>query len=468
MRFIKRRIFLCIFLTLFSMPSAVRVSAWSNGGFSADPSHPDYGTHDWIAHHALDWLPTEEKSYIVDHLASYLYGSELPDNGQASDGIGDTGLHHVYYNSSGALTDDAAAVRASTVFDEVINYLGFGNSVKAAKYAGIMGHYIIDVAVFGHVMGSDTDWGAEKHHSDYETYVNQRTSSYDAEFNLFLSFDGNLTIISAYNAAIYLAYDTTFDLDGDLTCLWMDQNYNWSNPAFRNRCGESLNIAVNLLADVLHTLYVEATASTSDNIPPVTVNDYDGAWHVADFTLTLTATDYQSGVAETYYRINNGSIQNVRAHGQPRITTESANNTLEYWSVDNAGNEEIPHKILTGIKLDKTKPVANAGIDKKVNVGETVVFDAGASTDNIVIVSYEWEFGDGTTGTGKTTSHTYAKPGTYKVTLTVKDAAGNTANHSITVTVAEPFPTWIAGAVIAAIAILIGAVFAMRKRKPKA
>lgn len=43
--------------------------------------------------------------------------------------------------------------------------------------------------------------------------------------------------------------------------------------------------------------------------------------------------------------------------GQPLITTESANNTLEFWSVDNVGNPESPHKILTEIKLDKTSPV---------------------------------------------------------------------------------------------------------------
>jgi hypothetical protein len=42
--------------------------AWSNGGYSADPSNPDYGTHDWIAQHALDWLPVEEKQYILDNL----------------------------------------------------------------------------------------------------------------------------------------------------------------------------------------------------------------------------------------------------------------------------------------------------------------------------------------------------------------------------------------------------------------
>jgi hypothetical protein len=156
------------------------------------------------------------------------------------------------------LVDDSAAIRANATYHQALSYLKSGNLVAAAKYAGIMSHYIADMAVFGHVMGANTEWGEEKHHDDYESYVNSRTSSYNAEFNVYLSFDGNLDIISAYDAAIYLAYDTTFDLDGDLTCVWMDQNYNWSNPNFRNRAGESLNLAVNLIADVLHTLYFES------------------------------------------------------------------------------------------------------------------------------------------------------------------------------------------------------------------
>jgi len=89
-------------------------------------------------------------------------------------------------------------------------------------------------------------WVGEKHHSDYEAYVDSRTSSYRSEFELFLSFDGELRIISAYDAAVELAYDTTFDrLGRGLTCLWMDENYNWSNPIFVARVGESLNLAVN-------------------------------------------------------------------------------------------------------------------------------------------------------------------------------------------------------------------------------
>lgn len=35
------------------------------------------------------------------------------------------------------------------------------------------------------------------------------------------------------------------------------------------------------------------------------------------------------------------------------------------------------------------------------NIGVSVSFDASDSFDNIGIVSYEWDFGDGTKGTGK-------------------------------------------------------------------
>jgi outer membrane protein assembly factor BamB len=105
-----------------------------------------------------------------------------------------------------------------------------------------------------------------------------------------------------------------------------------------------------------HYGVIYAFKGASDVKAPSTSHNYDGLWHTVDFTITLTATDDISGVAETYYKINDGPIQNVSVHGQPRITTESANNILEFWSVDNAGNEELPHKILTGIKLDKTAP----------------------------------------------------------------------------------------------------------------
>ena len=250
-------------LIVFLFLNVGLVYGWSNGGFSTDPSNPKYGTHDWIAQHALDWLPTQEKQYIQDNLAVYLYGTELPDNGGASDGIGDTTKHHVYYSASGTLLDDASAQRAKTEYNIALNYLKAQDYADAAKTAGTMTHYIADLAVFGHVMGSSTPWGSEIHHSDYEDYAEARTTSYSGSFNTYLSFDGSLSSTSAYNAAINLAYDTTFGGSSHLTCVWMDNNYNWNNPTFSGRCGESLNLAVNTITDVLHSLYQEAAASST-------------------------------------------------------------------------------------------------------------------------------------------------------------------------------------------------------------
>ncbi|UCC58360.1 MAG: PKD domain-containing protein [Candidatus Bathyarchaeum sp.] len=74
-----------------------------------------------------------------------------------------------------------------------------------------------------------------------------------------------------------------------------------------------------------------------------------------------------------------------------------------------------------------------------VNIGEVIDFDASGSYDpDGTIVSYFWEFGDGTTATGVTVSHAYADDGSYLVTLTVTDNEGATDTASATKTVLTP------------------------------
>ena len=87
-------------------------------------------------------------------------------------------------------------------------------------------------------------------------------------------------------------------------------------------------------------------------------------------------------MAETFYKINGGPTKTLSQDGQPLIASESAKNTLEYWSVDLATNSE-EHKFLTEIKLDGTAPVADAGPSQDVDEGTTVTFDGSASVDNI-------------------------------------------------------------------------------------
>ncbi|MEO9326141.1 PKD domain-containing protein [Nocardioides sp. C4-1] len=71
-------------------------------------------------------------------------------------------------------------------------------------------------------------------------------------------------------------------------------------------------------------------------------------------------------------------------------------------------------------------------------VQNVCTFDARSSTDeNAPTLTYAWVFGNGT-GTGPLPSRTYAAPGTFTVTLTVRDEWGLTATSTGTVTITEP------------------------------
>lgn len=80
---------------------------------------------------------------------------------------------------------------------------------------------------------------------------------------------------------------------------------------------------------------------------------------------------------------------------------------------------------------DDVLPLADAGFDVMGIAAETISFSGANSWDNHYIVSYEWSFGDGTTGSGSKITHSYENDGTYDVTLTVTDSAGNSDSHTI-------------------------------------
>ena len=73
---------------------------------------------------------------------------------------------------------------------------------------------------------------------------------------------------------------------------------------------------------------------------------------------------------------------------------------------------------------------------KTITAGDEVSFDASGSSDpDGAITSYDWVFGDGSTGTGSKVKHRFFKSGGYTVTVTVTDTMNNQATATSTITV---------------------------------
>ena len=76
------------------------------------------------------------------------------------------------------------------------------------------------------------------------------------------------------------------------------------------------------------------------------------------------------------------------------------------------------------------------------NVLESATFDASDPTLDAKLVGYLWDFGDGSSGSGRNASHQYRSAGVFSVTLTVTDTGGNKGSRSKSLTVgAGSLPT---------------------------
>ena len=102
---------------------------------------------------------------------------------------------------------------------------------------------------------------------------------------------------------------------------------------------------------VLVSLFLPATAyaqvharpvSTATLSPSPTNQGTNLSTYSDPVTVTIDATaDTGYTVANTYYKIDGGQQQN---YSSPFTVSGSGTHSIEYWSVDNAGIEEFPHK----------------------------------------------------------------------------------------------------------------------------
>jgi len=95
---------------------------------------------------------------------------------------------------------------------------------------------------------------------------------------------------------------------------------------------------------------------------------------------------------------------------------------------DGAWSSEVPATLIVnqGSSHSNGSPTADAGGPYSGYVNVTISFNGSGSTSDGTVTSYEWNFGDGTTGIGIYPTHKYTEAKNYTVTLTVTNNGAKT------------------------------------------
>jgi hypothetical protein len=96
--------------------------------------------------------------------------------------------------------------------------------------------------------------------------------------------------------------------------------------------------------------------------------------------------------------------------------------------------------VITSSKPDNRPPVAIANGPYTINVDDMILMNASESydPDGDLILSYLWDFGDGTNATGVEAIHIYSSTGEYSVTLKVTDTNGLSDEYETTAMIVQP------------------------------
>ncbi|MFN8188916.1 MAG: PKD domain-containing protein [Nocardioidaceae bacterium] len=191
---------------------------------------------------------------------------------------------------------------------------------------------------------------------------------------------------------------------------------------------------------------VTNTSSSSHTTPTVAVADAN-SWLVnywseksgtaVTWTLPGTVTQRSTGAAT-----GTGKISSVLGDSNGAVATGTA--PVRTATTSAAVSRSVRYSVVVSPLEDTGTPTNNPPVASFTTscAGLTCSFNAGASSDpDGDPLTYAWNFGDTTTGTGVTTSRTYATAGTRTVTLTVSDGTlTNSTSQQATAQAGVPGP----------------------------
>jgi len=220
----------------------------------------------------------------------------------------------------------------------------------------------------------------------------------------------------------------------------------WSNADQRPQLkvcliGASVPIAPPVSAPIAPPLSAPITPPVVDNLPVADAGadltatkdvavTFDGSNSTDDIGIVSYTWSFGDGTAES------GGVSPIHTYVTAGTYTVTLTVTDTIGQTDSDTLEVVVSEPVGPVD---NPPVADAGADKTATTGVAVTFDGSGSTDDNSIVSYSWDFGDGTAeSSGVSPAHTYVTAGTYTVTLIVTDTIGQTGSDTLEVVVNEP------------------------------
>lgn len=145
------------------------------------------------------------------------------------------------------------------------------------------------------------------------------------------------------------------------------------------------------------------------------------------------------------------NLANFPHNGTAQVWQLTAANTINHLSdvnfIGGSFNASLPAQSITLFVLpaavgNQSPVAAMSALPASGVVPLSVAFNGSGSSDGDgTIVSYAWNFGDGTTAAGVTANHTYSAPGSFSARLTVTDHLGASNSTTKTIQVTADIPS---------------------------
>ncbi|HEX9452985.1 MAG TPA: glycoside hydrolase family 44 protein [Candidatus Binatia bacterium] len=253
-------------------------------------------------------------------------------------------------------------------------------------------------------------------------------------------YPGTLTGLTEYNwgAENHINGATAqADILGILGREGLDMAARWTTPDASTPTYKAMKLYRNYDGNksAFGDVSVAAAAPNPDNVAVF------AAQRAADGTLTIMAiSKYLSGTTATTFNLANFP-HNGTAQVWQLTSANSINHLSDLSIFGGSFTMTLPAQSITLFVLpaasNNQPPVAAMSASPTSGVAPlNVAFNGGVSSDSDGnIVSYAWNFGDGTNGTGITTAHSYVTAGNYSARLTVTDNQGASSSTTTTIQV---------------------------------